>query len=1058
MVHSYTYSSGIATMGGICCGPSCPPRRSQSKVADVNDLHEIHSVESPSGRLLIFANPNSGAGKSVVVFRERLKPELIKNNIAYELIVTTHAHHALSVIGVRDDLHEFNAILILSGDGLVFEVVNGLVLRSDRDRFFPHLPIGIVPSGSGNGLLASVYHTKSYPLKGNEFLKQALKSVSQVDATAHIVNLTHVETDSGQNMLSFLSIGWALMADIDIESERWRRSLGSARFTAGALVRCLKLRKYRAKLSYLPASETCASSASQHQFPVFDRELGQGSSKSASSSDTVDFSEYHVKGAIPKLADPIPDNWVTIEDQFVLFYAVSISHISADGLFMPSARLNDDRLYLTYILASEMSSSVELMSFLLKIEKGTHLDSPYCKTVPVSAFRLEPIDSGSYITVDGEVGSVLDTMADLLKLWPVEQKKNLTSTKWAERKDSLQSLLKIIETTPSIAFQRSYAEIFDDLKKIIRTDSNVNVVSEAVKVVTAVAEQFPIEFKTFVPGLAPVCFEKFKEKKAVLREPLTKCVDVLIDICGINKLGNAFQEAWQKPNNDVKAQLALAIFNNLNTIRQNDPTPMEFIKQVMPALIKFTTDADPKVRDATLHALAAVQRLYGKDVLSSLVGASVRDDNAKMAKIDTYAEKAAEEAEKAAQLRGATCAAADDSEDSGTVADSAECENAPSVSTIDPWELLTPVDVVALLPSNFYEEIVSKKWTERRDVLEVLVKLLDEHKRLDPSPRHYHDLMSSLKKIVEKDVNINVVILAVKALDGLAQGLRDAFEPFASVCGAVLAKLKEKKAIVRDPLFEFLKTLFTWVQLEKCGELIQTALSSPNPNVRKETCLFLKEYFCKHNATTFNYDITAEFRDNLLKAVDDSDGSVRDAAMEAIGALTRCVGLPFAEKKIFHVFGNDAIKLKKITDYHATYMTDFGTNADPRIVKLYKSNAKAAKPRPSPAVSTAPKRTVPSSAGTVRKSTPPSTAPIRRPVPAPVPVRKPAPTPSAPTRRAPPNVNTSARPASSVQRTMPSTPKAPVGCSTPTNRNSYSSTSCPNNSRYTFKAYPNIDP
>uniref|UniRef100_A0A1I7Y0U1 DAGKc domain-containing protein n=1 Tax=Steinernema glaseri TaxID=37863 RepID=A0A1I7Y0U1_9BILA len=394
--------SGIATMGGICCAP-CHPRKNP-RVADAGARDEIHTVESPTGRFLIFANPNSGEGKSVAVFRKRLKPELVKNNIAYELIVTTHAQHAFSVIRARNDLHEFNAILILSGDGLVFEVINGLVLRPDHDRFFPHLPLGIVPSGSGNGLLASVYHTKSYPLKGNEFLKQALRSVSQVDATAHIVSLTHVETDNGENTVSFLSIGWALMADIDIESERWRRPLGSARFTAGAVIRCINLRKYRAKLSYLPSTETSESSVNQRTFPVFERELTERTSKCASSSgDTINFSDYHVKPGVPKLAEPVPDNWVTIEDDFVLFYAVSISHISADGLFMPSARLNDDRLYLTYILAKEMNSSVKLLSFLTKIEEGTHLDSPFCKKVPVSAFRLEPIDTGSYITVDGEV-------------------------------------------------------------------------------------------------------------------------------------------------------------------------------------------------------------------------------------------------------------------------------------------------------------------------------------------------------------------------------------------------------------------------------------------------------------------------------------------------------------------------------------------------------------------------------------------------------------------------------------------------------------------------------
>ncbi|TMS34565.1 hypothetical protein L596_002130 [Steinernema carpocapsae] len=399
-------------MGAICCLPCCPRRNNRTEVGAVDSLQvyttasfsESHVAETSSGRLLIFANPNSGAGKSVAVFRERLKPELVKNNISYELIVTTHPQHALAVIKQREDLHEFHAIVILSGDGLVFEVINGLVGRPDRERFFPHLPIGIVPSGSGNGLLSSVFFTKSHPLKGPKSLKQSLESVSQVNANASCVNLTHVETDNEEHLLSFLSVGWALMADIDIESERWRRPLGGARFTAGAFIRCFNLRKYRARLSYLPASNVSCSSVSQRSFPVFERELGAGTSKMLTESESKpNFKKYHLNDRIPKLSDSVPHNWVTIEDEFVLFYAVSVSHISANGMFMPAARLNDDKLYLTYILATDMSRSVELLNFLLKIEKGTHLNSSYCNTVPVSSFRLEPIDEGSFITVDGEV-------------------------------------------------------------------------------------------------------------------------------------------------------------------------------------------------------------------------------------------------------------------------------------------------------------------------------------------------------------------------------------------------------------------------------------------------------------------------------------------------------------------------------------------------------------------------------------------------------------------------------------------------------------------------------
>lgn len=54
-----------------------------------------------------------------------------------------------------------------------------------------------------------------------------------------------------QIIYSFLSVGWGLISDIDIESERLR-ALGYQRFTIWTLHRLINLRTYRGKISYLP--------------------------------------------------------------------------------------------------------------------------------------------------------------------------------------------------------------------------------------------------------------------------------------------------------------------------------------------------------------------------------------------------------------------------------------------------------------------------------------------------------------------------------------------------------------------------------------------------------------------------------------------------------------------------------------------------------------------------------------------------------------------------------------------------------------------------------------
>ena len=53
------------------------------------------------------------------------------------------------------DLNEYDAIIIVSGDGLIHEVINGLMKRSDWSTAI-RTPIGVVPGGSGNALAAAI--------------------------------------------------------------------------------------------------------------------------------------------------------------------------------------------------------------------------------------------------------------------------------------------------------------------------------------------------------------------------------------------------------------------------------------------------------------------------------------------------------------------------------------------------------------------------------------------------------------------------------------------------------------------------------------------------------------------------------------------------------------------------------------------------------------------------------------------------------------------------------------------------------------------------------------
>ena len=58
---------------------------------------------------------------------------------------------------------------------------------------------------------------------------------------------------------------------------------------------------------------------------------------------------------------------------------MALSHIAADGHFMPGAKLDDDKIYLSYVLKKDIKSKSQLVKMLLSIEKGKHVELSYFK-------------------------------------------------------------------------------------------------------------------------------------------------------------------------------------------------------------------------------------------------------------------------------------------------------------------------------------------------------------------------------------------------------------------------------------------------------------------------------------------------------------------------------------------------------------------------------------------------------------------------------------------------------------------------------------------------------
>ncbi|PVZ98088.1 hypothetical protein BB558_005924 [Smittium angustum] len=211
--------------------------------AFVQKIHEIirPNYKSKPHNILVLLNPNSGKKKSNDVFNTFCKPIFKLSDVNYSLYETTSPEFAKKFMET-EDLSKYTTFVSVSGDGLLNQMINGLLSRKDWEKY-RKIPFGVVPSGTGNGLA----WTFGYGWPELASISIAKGMIAPMDMMA----ITRANSDP---LFCFLSVTWGYVADTDIESEKLRM-LGSLRLEAYGILRLLRLRKYEGRIHYLPVEE-----------------------------------------------------------------------------------------------------------------------------------------------------------------------------------------------------------------------------------------------------------------------------------------------------------------------------------------------------------------------------------------------------------------------------------------------------------------------------------------------------------------------------------------------------------------------------------------------------------------------------------------------------------------------------------------------------------------------------------------------------------------------------------------------------------------------------------
>ncbi|KAJ3030469.1 UNVERIFIED_CONTAM: hypothetical protein HDU68_008885 [Siphonaria sp. JEL0065] len=209
--------------------------------------------------IYMFVNPFGGVKDAVKIFDSTVVPMLEIAGIPFERKDTEFMGHAEQIMQTID-VTKYSAFIAVSGDGVLHEVINGMMSRRDW-RVARTVPVGTIGAGSSNAMNANLAH--HFPAYGVlSIIKQTTRPMDIISTTFH---------NSQKVVYSHLNLTWAYIADLDIESDQFRW-IGREKTTLSALNRLIRLRKYRARIGILPLSEAPAYESDFHESEKLDAE------------------------------------------------------------------------------------------------------------------------------------------------------------------------------------------------------------------------------------------------------------------------------------------------------------------------------------------------------------------------------------------------------------------------------------------------------------------------------------------------------------------------------------------------------------------------------------------------------------------------------------------------------------------------------------------------------------------------------------------------------------------------------------------------------------------
>ncbi|KAK4187679.1 armadillo-type protein [Podospora australis] len=230
---------------------------------------------------------------------------------------------------------------------------------------------------------------------------------------------------------------------------------------------------------------------------------------------------------------------------------------------------------------------------------------------------------------------------------------------------------------------------------------------------------------------------------------------------------------------------------------------------------------------------------------------------------------------------------------------------------IDAFDLAEPQDVISKIPKDFFDNLASSKWKERKEACEALFALVNVPRIKDGD---FGEVNRCLAKCM-KDANIAVVTQAAQCIEMLAKGLRKGYAKYRStVMQPIMERLKEKKQVVADALGAALDAVFITTNLTECLEDITTFLAHKNPQVKEGTMKFLVRCLRTTRDVPAKQEIAA-IVESAKKLLSEGSEVLRSGGAEILGTVMKIIGERAMNP---HLEGLDDIRKTKIKEFFET--------------------------------------------------------------------------------------------------------------------------------------------